>query len=70
MNCTGKKTDERYIQVLSYLEPPTLEIAYFNHFNHRDWKNYTCLHSQFKIVKYLCFMVRECKQNFCPLTAS
>ena len=28
MNCIGKKIDERYIQILSYAEPPTLEMLH------------------------------------------
>ena len=29
------------------------------HFNNRGWRSFTCLHSQFKTVKYLCFIIRE-----------
>ena len=32
-------------------------------FNNRGWRNYKCLHSQFKMVKYLCFIKRESIQN-------
>ena len=36
------------------------------HFNNLGWRNYTCLYSQFKVAKYLCFIIRECKRKFCP----
>ena len=31
-----------------------LILILISNFNNHGWKNYTCLHSQFKIVKYLC----------------
>ena len=40
------------------------EIKNATHFNNHCWRNYTFLHSQIKIAKYLCFVIRECKQNF------